>query len=178
MHRIAENFAERVVEDVGRGMVQHRRVAPDAIDAGLRARALREVAGFAAQNPSEVENRAFRLPSIGDFENRTRRGFDHAAITNLSAAFWIKGRLRDDDRDLLAWLARAGREHFGFAFVAAMADEPRSLPNPQADLGGLASCVLERRVRVADRLDNARVSTREERAMDSEIASVTCGAAD
>src|SRR5207302_979155 len=46
------------------------------------------------------------------------------------------------------------------------------------DLGGLACCVLEFRVRVAHRLDNARVSTREERAMNSNVASVTRGATD
>ena len=68
-------------------------------------------------------------------EDRTRRGLDHAAIADLSAAFGIEGRLRDDDRDLLARPARPDCEHFGLGLVAAMADESRRRPAGKAYLG-------------------------------------------
>ncbi len=56
MHRIAENFAERVVEDVRCGMVEHRRVAADAIDLQLKNFALQKLADVAAQEFTDVSN--------------------------------------------------------------------------------------------------------------------------
>ena len=70
MHRTAEHVAQRVVQDVGRGMIQHRGVAPEAIDLELDARAAREVTGVAAQNAPDVNDRAFGLARVRHFENR------------------------------------------------------------------------------------------------------------
>jgi hypothetical protein len=124
------------VQYVRRRMVQHRRIAAKTIDFQLHARALRKVAGLAAQDASQVEDRAFRFARVRYFEDRARRRLDHAAIANLSAAFGIKGRLRDDDRHLLSRFARRRRrKYFGLALVAAMADESRHRPAAEAYLG-------------------------------------------
>ena len=133
MHRTAEHVAQRVVQDVRRGMIEHRGVAPLAIDLELDARAAGEFAGVAAQDPPDVHDRAFGLARVRHFEKRARRGLDHAAVADLAAAFGIEGRLRDDDRDVLAVLA-AGREHFGLAFVAVVADEARRSARAETDL--------------------------------------------
>ncbi len=70
MHRIAQDITQCVVQDVRRRMIQHRSVAPEAIDFELDPRATREVGGLAAQNPSDVNDRAFGLARIRDFEQR------------------------------------------------------------------------------------------------------------
>ncbi len=268
MHRTAEHVAQRVVEDVRRGMIEHRGVAPESIDLELDARAACEVAGVAAQNASDVNDRAFSLARVRHFEQRARRGLDYAAISDLPAALGIEGRLRDDDRNLIAVLA-ARREHFGLAFVSVVADEARRGARAETDLrrdrvifargasaffllvhqaveardvdvnrmiaqhvlgqierksvgvvqlerdlagqrmpaalldarefgvdqfqsaierlaearfflrdhfGSLCRRLFNLRIRVAHRLDHARMRHREERAMDSKIASVTRGA--
>src|ERR1700693_1478870 len=102
MHRGAEDVAQRVVENVRRGVIQHRGVATEAIDLELDARAACEVAGVAAQNASDVDDRTFGLAGVRYFEKRARRGFDYAAISDLPAALGIEGRLCDDDCDLIA----------------------------------------------------------------------------
>ena len=100
MHRTAEDIAQRVVQDVGRGMIEHRSVAPQPIDLELDARAACEVAGVTAQNASDVNDRTFSLARIRYFKQCARYGLNHAAISDLPAAFGIEGRLRNDDRDL------------------------------------------------------------------------------
>src|SRR5258707_4046913 len=103
-------------------MIQHRSVAPEAIDLELDARAACEVAGVTAQNASDMNDRTFSLARVRYFEQRARCGFDHAAISDLPAALGIEGRLRDDDCNLIAVLA-SPREHFGLTFVSVVADE-------------------------------------------------------
>ena len=68
MHRTAQHVAQRVVEDVSRGMIEHRSVAPKAIDFELDPRTACEVAGVAAQKASDVNDRAFSLARIRHFE--------------------------------------------------------------------------------------------------------------
>jgi len=67
-------------------MVQHRGVAPDAIDLQFDARALREVAGLAAQYTSQVENRAFGLPRVRDLEDCARCGLPSSTVRGIKAA--------------------------------------------------------------------------------------------
>src|SRR5208282_1346660 len=82
MHRIAQDVAQRVVQNVRRGMIQHGGVAPEAIDLEFDARATCEVAGCAAQNSPDMNDRAFSLARVRHFEDRARRGLDHSAVAD------------------------------------------------------------------------------------------------
>ncbi len=113
--------------------MSRRGVAPKAINLELDARAACEVAGVAAQDASDVNDRALSLARVGYFENRARHRLDYAAISDLPAALGIEGRLRDDDGNLIAVLA-SRREHFGLAFVSMVADEAGCGARAEIDL--------------------------------------------
>ena len=66
MDLVAQDFAQRVMEDMGRRMVQHRGVAPDAIDLERHTPAALEVAHIAAQHAPEMHDRAVGLPRVRD----------------------------------------------------------------------------------------------------------------
>ena len=133
MHRTAEHVAQRVMQDVGRGMIEARGVAAEAIDFELDARAAGEVGGVAAQDAPDMNDRAFGFARVGHFEKRARCGLDNAAVADLAAAFGIEDCLGDDDGDVIAVLA-AGGEHFGLAFVVVVADEARRGAGAETEL--------------------------------------------
>src|SRR6266436_2037346 len=120
-------------------MIQHRSIAPEAIDLELDARAANEVGRIAAQNPSDVNDRAFSLARVGHFEKRARCRLDHAAVSDLAATLGIEDCLGDDGCNLITCFA-AGREHFGLDLVSVVADESRRSASAQADLR--CGCVI------------------------------------
>ena len=61
MDLIAENLAERVMQDMGRRMVEHGGVAARPVDLQLRPPSRLKVARLAAQDATDVENRAVVL---------------------------------------------------------------------------------------------------------------------
>src|SRR5271155_5364748 len=91
MDVFVEDVAQRVVEDVGGGVVEHRGVAAFAVEAQLHMRALGEVGRVAAQDAADVQNRAVVLAGIRHFHQGARRGLDHAAVAYLAAALRIEG---------------------------------------------------------------------------------------
>src|SRR5712692_4333431 len=103
-------------------MVEHRGVAPLAIDAEFNAPSALEFTWVAAHQAPDMENRTVMLACIDDFEQRARFGLDHAAVADLSAAFGIKGRLRGNYNDSIVAVSIRG-EHFGFDFVLVLTDK-------------------------------------------------------
>src|SRR5438445_4676454 len=117
-----QDFAQRVMEDMGRRMVEHRGVAPLAIDAECNAPPALELIRLTAHQAPNVKNRTVGLARIDDFEQRARFGLDYAAVADLSPAFGIKGRLCcNDDYFIVAVNIRG--EHFGFSLVPAVTDK-------------------------------------------------------
>ena len=104
-----EHVAQRIVQDVSRGMIKHRGVAARPIDAQRDAPAAIEIARVAAEQPADMENRAVRLARIDNLEKRAGGGLDYAAVANLSAAFGIEGRFGGYQEDAVSpsrWAAR------------------------------------------------------------------------
>ncbi len=109
---------------MGGGVIEHRGVAARPIDAQLDAPAAFEIAWLAAQQPSDMENRAVGLARVDDLKDRAGSGFDYAAVADLAAAFWVKGRFGGYEEDAVVAVAM-GREHFGLGVVAMVSDEAR-----------------------------------------------------
>src|SRR5579885_2599808 len=131
------------MEQMGRGMIQHRGGAPLAIDLQDDAAAALELSRVAAQKAPDVNNRAVLAARVGDLENRAARGFDHAAIADLAAALGIEGRLGDRERKSGAVVAAAGHD-FGLGCEAMVLDEARGSAGAQNQLGR-GSLALARR---------------------------------
>src|SRR6266446_9745142 len=126
-----QDFAQRVMEDMGRRMVEHRGVAPLAIDAECNAPPALELIRLTAHQAPNVKNRTVGLARIDDFEQRARFGLDYAAVADLSPAFGIKGRLRGNYNNPMVGVSIRG-EQLGFDFVL-MVDEARRNARPQSD---------------------------------------------
>src|SRR5215475_3500538 len=90
-----EDIAQRVVKNVSRGMIEHRRITPDAIDAELDMRTPPKIADLALQDAPDMDDRAIGFACLADFGERTRFGFDYPAVPDLAATFWIERGLRD-----------------------------------------------------------------------------------
>ena len=121
----AEHVAQRVMQDMGRGMIEHRGVVARAIDDELDAASALEVARLAAHEAPDMENRAVGLARVDDLEDRAGAGFDHAAVADLAAALGVKGRFGGHHEDPIFAVAM-GREHFGLGVVAMVSDEARA----------------------------------------------------
>src|SRR5208282_1808394 len=83
-----------------------------------------EIARLAAQQPSDMENRAVGLARVDDLEDRAASGFDYAAVADLATALRVKGRFGGHQEDAAVAFAM-GREHFGLGVVAMVSDEAR-----------------------------------------------------
>jgi hypothetical protein len=80
-------------------MVQHRGLAPLAVDLQSDPAPAHEFADIAAQQPAQMQNHTVMLARVSDFEQSAACGFDNTAIADLPAAFGIEGSLRGYDRD-------------------------------------------------------------------------------
>ena len=73
MHMRAQNVAQRVMQDMGRGMVQHRGVAPRAIHFQRHPRAGPDLSRVAVQQAPKMDDRAIGFAGFGNFEQRPAR---------------------------------------------------------------------------------------------------------
>src|SRR6516165_5865461 len=93
MHVLAQNIAKRVVQNMGRRMVQHRGVTTFTVDAQADAMSGLELADVTPQNSPHVENRAITLACIGNFDEAASSRFDHATVADLAAALGVEWSL-------------------------------------------------------------------------------------
>src|SRR5262249_39250647 len=98
----AEDIAQCVVQDVSRGMIQHRRITPDAIHLEFDTLTPPKVRDIALQDAPDMDDRAIGFACLADFRERTRFGLDDPAVPDLAAPLRIEGSFRDDDRDRAA----------------------------------------------------------------------------
>src|SRR5581483_12190141 len=89
VHMRAEDVAKRVVEDMGRGMVQHRRIAADPIHPQPHARSGAEFLRGALEASSEMNDGAVGLSRVRDLRDRSRFGLDNAAVADLASALRV-----------------------------------------------------------------------------------------
>src|SRR5579872_1647032 len=118
MHLLAQGLAQRVVQNMGRRMVQHRGITAVAVDAQADAPSLLKRAHIAVQNSANVKDRAIVLAGIGDFEQAAGRGLDHTAVADLAAALRIKGSLRRNDREVA--IISMSSDNFRFRLVSVV----------------------------------------------------------
>src|SRR5690242_5554540 len=119
-----EHVTQCVVQDMRRGMVEHRGVVARAIDDKLNAPAALEISRLAAQQASDMKNRAVGLARIDDFQDCAARGFDYPAIADLAAALRVEGSF-GGHHEGPTFAVAMDCEHFGLGLVAMVADESR-----------------------------------------------------
>src|SRR6266851_5186140 len=118
MHFFADDIAQRIVQNMGRRMVQHRRIAALAVDAQTDTAPALELTGIAAQEASYVKDRAVMFARVSNLDHAAGYGLDHAAVADLAAALGIEWSLGRNDRDPVT-ISMSG-DYFRLRLVAAV----------------------------------------------------------
>src|SRR5262249_6706771 len=112
------NFAERIVKNVSRRVIQHRRITSRAIDAQAHAPSRLKLTYIAAQDSAQVHDRAIMFARISDFDQAPCGGLDHTPVANLAAGLRIERSFRGNKSD--AAVLRLSSDKFGFRLIGVV----------------------------------------------------------
>src|SRR5688572_6548936 len=105
----AEDLAQRRVQEVGGGMVEHRRLARRAVHGRGHRLALAKAAGF---DLADVQVGIAELAGVADLESRRGPARERPDVADLPAGFGVERRAVEDD---LYLVARSGGIDLGAA---------------------------------------------------------------